>query len=265
MINANALRRTEPLLPALGFAPLAMGLDYSAAGTAMAALIASTATAVARRVRTSRRLARFVSPSVAAMVRDHGEDAMTTDVEREISVVCADIRNYTAFTATLSASDVMRFLREYYDAVGRVVSAHGATIKDYAGDGILVLVGATEAQADHAERALTLAADMRDAALSVTARWNDAGPDLGVGVGVASGVVALGMLGGAERTEFAAVGEAVNLSARLCGQAASGEVLMDARTQTLAGRTHDSASAPEARTLNLKGYEAPVTGFVAAA
>ncbi|MEL6210794.1 MAG: adenylate/guanylate cyclase domain-containing protein, partial [Pseudomonadota bacterium] len=159
------------MLPAAAFAPLALTLDYSSLATGIAALIASASIAAIRWQRTARRLTRFVSPSVAAMVRDGGEAAMNTDVEREISVICADIRNYTAFTATLSASDVMRFLREYYHAVGQVVTAHRATIKDYAGDGILVLVGATEAQDDHARRALALAADMRAAALRVTARW----------------------------------------------------------------------------------------------
>ncbi len=200
-------------------------------------------------------LARFVSPGVAGAL---DRDGLPADTDRDLSVVYVDVRNFTRFTEATDSATVMRFLREYYDAVGAAVAAHGGMVKDYAGDGVLVLVGATEPLADHADCAIALANAIRVAAGEVIDRWSSEASPLGVGVGVASGVTTLGMVGGkVERMEFAAVGPAVNLAARLCGQAAANEVLIDERTLALSRQSSSAVS----RSLALKGIERPVVGF----
>ncbi|MEL7448159.1 MAG: adenylate/guanylate cyclase domain-containing protein [Pseudomonadota bacterium] len=199
-------------------------------------------------------LGRFVSPGIAGAL---DRDGLPADADRDLSVVYADVRNFTRFTEGTESATVMRLLREYYDAVGAAVAAHGGMVKDYAGDGVLILVGASEPLADHADRAIALADAVRQAASDVTARWTTEASPLGVGVGVASGITTLGMVGGtSERMEFAAVGPAVNLAARLCSQAAANEVLIDERTLALS-RQNGTASRP----LNLKGISKPVMGF----
>ena len=60
----------------------------------------------------------------------------------EITVVCSDLRGFTAFAQAHPSSSVIKTLREYYDEVGKVVAEFGGTVKDYAGDGVLILVGA---------------------------------------------------------------------------------------------------------------------------
>ena len=94
---------------------------------------------------------------------------------------------------------VIRILREYYDAVGAAATECGGTIKDQAGDGVLILVGAPIAYADHAHRALELARKIRERGVEITARWSDQDLSLGVGVGVASGFVTVGVIGAASR------------------------------------------------------------------
>lgn len=206
-------------------------------------------------------LRRFVSPGVAAAIDRDGADALGDAAQTEISVVCADIRHFTRFAARTEPARVFEFLREYYDAVGAVVTAFGGTVKDYAGDGILVLVGAPRFMDDHAARAVAMAQAMRDAAERVTARWSCDGLALGVGIGVASGEVAVGLIGGRERLEFAAVGPAVNLAARLCGQAAASEILIDARARDLAGGARGTITHDAPRALTLKGLDATVPAF----
>ena len=128
---------------------------------------------------------------------------------------------------------MIAILREYYDAVGAAATGFGGTIKDQAGDGVLMLVGAPVAFADHPRRALEMAKRIRDSGIAITSRWSDAELRLGVGVGVASGYVTVGVIGAASRLEYTAVGPAVNLAARLCSEAAHGQVLVDARTTDL--------------------------------
>ena len=81
---------------------------------------------------------------------------------------------------------------------------------------------------------------------------------MGVGVGVASGFVTVGVIGGASRLEYTAVGSPVNLASRLCSEAAHGEVLVDQRTVDLLGESANSLSLTAGLALQLKGFAAPV-------
>jgi len=85
---------------------------------------------------------------------------------------------------------------------------------------------------------------------------------LGIGVGVASGYVSLGVIGSASRLEYTAVGQAVNLASRLCAEAAHGEVLVDARTNEMRlAAAHEYELRP-GQQLQLKGFSQPVPSFV---
>jgi adenylate cyclase len=159
---------------------------------------------------------------------------------------------------------VIRILREYYDAVGAATAECGGTIKDQAGDGVLILVGAPIPYADHAQRAIALARKIRERGAEITARWSDSDLRLGVGVGVASGFVTVGVIGGASRLEYTAVGPAVNLSARLCAEAVHGEVLVDGRTIELLGESAQQRLTP-GEALTLKGFQQPVQSYTLAA
>jgi class 3 adenylate cyclase len=206
-------------------------------------------------------LSRFLSPQVAELVREHGLRTATHEQTLEISVVCCDLRGFTAFSAATESAHVVRILREYYDTVGAAATQVGGTIKDQAGDGVLILVGAPIALDDHARRALDLARLIRETAHALVARWSDGGLRLGVGVGVASGFVTVGVIGEASRLEYAAVGPAVNLASRLCSEAAHGEVRVDERTAALAAAAETIALVP-AQPLTLKGFREPVPNFL---
>lgn len=209
-------------------------------------------------------LSRFLAPQVAELVREQGLSSATREQTVELSVVCCDLRGFTAFSAATEPGKVIEILREYYDVVGECAAGVGGTIKDQAGDGVLILVGAPIRFADHASRALALASAIRQRGEAMTARWSGAEMQLGLGVAVASGFVSVGVIGNASRLEYAAVGPAVNLASRLCAEAVHAEVLVDARTVELVGNaTGDSAlvaSAPR----TLKGFPAPVPSYALA-
>ncbi len=207
-------------------------------------------------------LSRFLSPQVAELVREKGLSSATHEQTLELSVVCCDLRGFTAFSTATSPERVVQILREYYDAVGAAAASVGGTIKDQAGDGVLILVGAPIAYDDHARRALGLAARIRDTGRALVQRWTDGELHLGVGVGVASGFVTVGVIGAGSRLEYAAVGSAVNLASRLCSEAAHGAVLVDQRTTELARAKGASEGLIPAAALTLKGFREPVPSFV---
>ena len=210
-------------------------------------------------------LSRFLAPQVAELVRERGLRSATQERTLEISVVCCDLRGFTAFSAATESHEVIRILREYYDAVGAAASLVGGTIKDQAGDGVLILIGAPIAFADHAQRALDLAARIREEGGALVARWSRAERRLGVGVGVASGYVTVGVIGGASRLEYTAVGPAVNLASRLCSEAGHGEVLVDARSCELLADESRRGRLLSGAALRLKGFAEPVPSFTLAA
>lgn len=200
---------------------------------------------------------RFLSPQVAQLVAERGLDRAMDENLLEITVVSCDLRGFTAYAEAVPSQQVLRVLREYYDAVGRIVGAFGATIKDFAGDGVLILVGAPLPIEHHARCAVEMARQIRSEGRRMTARWRVAEHPLGIGIGVATGVVTVGVVDSGNRLEYTAVGMTVNLAARLCAEAADGEILIDQRTVDLAGEVGVATRAP----ISVKGVRAPVAHF----
>ncbi|MES0872485.1 adenylate/guanylate cyclase domain-containing protein [Sinimarinibacterium thermocellulolyticum] len=193
-------------------------------------------------------LDRFLSPAVARLVKLRGIDEVLRRERREISVVVCDLRGFSAYARDHDSAAVVGLLERYYRAVGDVAHRHGATIKDHAGDGVVILVGAPMAHADHAERAARCALEL---VARVRALLAEQGAGLGIGAGVASGEVTVGAIRGSGRLEYVAVGAAVNLAARLCEQAADGEVLVDAAIRAAIGARYGSTPR---RLPQLKGF-----------
>lgn len=202
-------------------------------------------------------MSRFLSPQVAQLVRERGLKPVVGSQRLQVSVVCCDIRGFTAYAERQAQRPerVLRLLREFYAAVGAAVEEHDGTVKDLAGDGVMILLGAPVPQADHARRALSLA---RQLLRTVRPIVQQADESLGLGVGVASGKVAAGIVGERARYEYAAVGPAVNLAARLCQRAQDGEIRVDAVTLTEAGEI--PSGKPQRRAI--RGLREPVETYV---
>lgn len=209
-------------------------------------------------------MSRFLAPQVADMVRSKGFKSATRHQTLEISVVCCDLRGFTAVSLATDSREVIGILREYYDMVGEEVSRVGGTIKDQAGDGVLVLVGAPLWSADHASRAIKLAHAIRSRGVALCQRWATGERRLGVGVGIATGYVTVGVIGAASRLEYTAVGSAVNLASRLCAEAAHTEVLVDERTRELLAPGDAQWKLDAREPLMLKGFSQPVQNFALA-
>jgi len=271
------LRRRPDRAESMRLIAFAIAAPFMASGVVLPNNIAPVSTAIGLLIflvgavqyhvvqgRRAQFMSRFLSPQVAEMVGRRGLKSATDEQTLELSVVCCDLRGFTAFTAATSSQKVIHILREYYDAVGAAATECGGTIKDQAGDGVLTLVGAPLPYADHAQRALKLARQIRERGMEITARWSDQELRLGLGVGVASGFVTVGVIGAASRLEYTAVGPAVNLASRLCSEAANSEVLVDSRTLELLGGTAERVQLQPGEPLQLKGFQQPVQSYTLA-
>ncbi|TCJ30774.1 adenylate/guanylate cyclase domain-containing protein [Nocardioides jejuensis] len=231
-LDAAQERRAFAFMLASAFVIAATALPPVAAGICVACWIClcvygqlEYATARAQR---SVFLSRFLSPQVSRLVESRGMAEAMKPHQADLTVVCADLRGFTAYSEGVPSQAVVDLLADYYDAAGEVVAKYGGTITNYAGDGILILVGAPIADPQHAATGLALARELLTAVEPVIGRWETRLHPLGLGVGLASGRVTVGAIAAETRMEYTAIGMPVNLAARLCSHAAAGEVLLDA-------------------------------------
>lgn len=129
--------------------------------------------------------------------------------ELEVTMLFLDIRGFTAFAERLSAPEVVAILNRLFERIVPIIHAHKGHVDKYVGDGLLAVFGAPRRQEDHADRALAAALEI---AAAVAEEFKD---ELSVGVGLNSGPVVAGNVGGAGRLEFSVIGDAVNVAARV--------------------------------------------------
>ena len=119
------------------------------------------------------------------------------------------MRDFTGFAADAEPQEVVAWLNQLFEAVVPIVARHGGHIDKFVGDGLLAVFGAPEPHRDHADRALRAAVEMAQ-----TANHGDSDL-LRIGVGVNSGPVVAGSIGGAGRLNFSVIGDPVNVAARV--------------------------------------------------
>ena len=195
-------------------------------------------------------LRRFLSPQIAEVVEGQAQELLQPH-RRRIAVLFGDLRGFTAFTNANEPEEVLEVLNAYYSEVGAAIQAHRATIGGYEGDGFMAYVGDPLPVEDPAGQAVHMAVDLRARVLGVEETWRRRGFDLGFGIGVAFGYATLGVVGTAGRLDYTPLGSVVNLAARLCASAGSGQILIDRATH--AATIDSTPSAPHAE-MDFKGF-----------
>jgi class 3 adenylate cyclase len=172
------------------------------------------------------RLKRFLAPQVAELVDRSGEDAMLDGHHAEIVVVFCDLRGFTAFASEVDADETMGVLREYYEALGRLITTYEATLTNMSGDGLMILLNAPVPRSDPLSLGLRMTVEMQKEVQSLIPRWRERGHSIGFGIGLAKGVATVGRIGYEGRVDYTAIGSVVNLASRLCAAAADGQILI---------------------------------------
>ena len=202
-------------------------------------------------------LASFVPQQLVDRLAAHPESAIEPQ-ELVVTVLFSDIRGFSTLAERLPARDIAPIIGRHLEAMAEVVLAHGGTIDKFQGDAVMAVFGAPEPQDDHAERALRCAVAMqaRQAQLNVDG-WGSDVPTLGVGIGVNTGSVIAGTVGGGGRLEYTVVGDAVNVAQRLQSEAEAGEIVATATTVAAAPTIAVTSIGPRA----VKGREEKVEVF----
>jgi len=172
-------------------------------------------------------------------------------------VLFVDVRDFTPFAERSSARETVAFLNDFFDVVVPILLAHGGHANKFVGDGVLGVFGAPERHDDHADRALEAAGQIAEA---VDARF---GTEVSIGIGLNSGPVAVGSVGGGGRLEFAVIGDPVNVAARVeqTTRETGDRILLTEATRCLL--TRPAVELVERGVIELKGKSDPVPLYAA--
>jgi class 3 adenylate cyclase len=230
------------------------------AGDPMIATLANQVSITLENARLYRELGtlfrQYMSPDVAsALLADPDQAALGGSVV-EVTALFADLRGFTTFSEAVDPPEIVRMLNRYHAVAVPCILDNGGTIVQFVGDALLALFNAPARQADHAARAVRAALAMQAAVESI-ARSEPDWPRLRVGAN--TGPALVGNIGSETLRGFNAMGDAVNVAARLQGLAEPGQVVIGEATLLELGDTLRVRPLGE---LTVKGRQQPVRAYV---
>jgi class 3 adenylate cyclase len=198
----------------------------------------------------------YMSPDVVTTLLADPAQAALGGAVVEVTVVFADLRGFTGFSERSSPEEIVTVLNRYFEIATAAVVAEGGTVVQFMGDALMVLFNAPTRQPDHAVRAARSGLELQ-ARVEEVAAANEGWPRFRVGVNTGEALV--GNIGSTDLRSFSAIGDAVNVAARLESVAVPGQVVIGDTTRRLLG---DAADVEPLGELTVKGRQAPVAGYL---
>jgi adenylate cyclase len=219
--------------------------------------------AIEREEQQRRTLERFHAPDVVRKLMMQDETSRGHGLFLETlhsTILFCDLSGFTRFCESTDAESVGRLLNMYLGSMTEIVFSYNGTVDKYIGDAIMCIFGAPFSAEDDALRAVKCAVEMRQKFNLMMARGDagEVGKHMKVHIGVNTGPVVAGTVGSSLRMEYTALGDTVNIAARLEGVARAGQIVIGPATAELVKHEIDLNSLGE---VNLKGRDEAVEVF----
>ena len=214
-------------------------LELITAVAAQAAVIVETVRAherLAREEVARANYGRFMPEYVVKQLLENPNSFKLGGVNQKITVLFADIRGFTSMSERENPERVVRLLNRYFTEMSEIIFAHGGTLDKYIGDGLMALFGAPTATPDDASNAVKAAVAMQRKVNTLNGELvADGLLPVTVGIGLHTGEAVVGYIGSEKRSEYTAIGDTVNLAARLEAIAKGGQILLSEATAAAIG------------------------------
>ncbi len=208
-------------------------------------------------------LGRYLDAELVDAVVRREQDMALGGRRREVTVLFADVVAFTPITENLDPEHVVAMLNELFTIATEIVFRHEGTVDKFIGDCVMAMWGAPRDQPDHAARALSAAEELQSWLEVGNASWQERyGVSVQLAVGVNTGEAVVGNIGSEQRMEYTAIGDVVNVAARLEAIARPGQILITRATRQAAGDDFDYVELGERE---LSGRRDPVHLFEVAA
>jgi adenylate cyclase len=179
---------------------------------------------------------RFLPEYVVKQILENPDSLGLGGVNQKITALFADIRGFTGISEHEKPERIVQLLNLYFTEMTDIIFEHGGTFDKYIGDGLLALFGAPHTTPDDAKNALNTAVAMQRRLKEINQKLLAEGfREIGIGIGLHTGVATVGYIGSDKRSEYTAIGDTVNLASRLEALAKSGKIIISESTATEAG------------------------------
>ena len=207
---------------------------------------------------------KYVSPEVVAEIAEHPEMLQLGGQKTPLTLLFSDLAGFTSISERMDPQDLLAHLNEYLSSMTQIVLDEKGTLDKYIGDAIMAFWNAPKEVPDHADRALRTAVLMQRRMRELNAAWREADPEaegLKVRIGINTGLVVVGNMGGEDKFNYSAIGDAVNLAARLEPANKSYDTLVMASEFTVREAAPNAFRCRELDLIAVKGKEEPVKVF----
>jgi adenylate cyclase len=169
-------------------------------------------------LRTRGTLERYVSPQLVRYVMDHLDSFRFDGQKRKLTIFFSDVRGFTTLTEKSDPVTLLKQLNEYLEAMTDIIFRYDGIVDKFIGDGIMAHWGAFTPEKPNAELAARASLEMMAKLADLNKNWEAAGlPPLDIGIGLNTAEVIFGNVGTGKKLDFTAIGDGVNLAARLEG------------------------------------------------
>lgn len=179
---------------------------------------------------------RFMPEYVVKQLLQNPDSFRLGGVNQKVTVLFADIRGFTALAEREKPDKIVALLNRYFSAMSEVIFEHGGTLDKYIGDGLMAIFGAPTATKEDALNAVKAAVRMQKRLAKLNEELRAEGfSEISIGIGLHTGEALIGYIGSDKRSEYTAIGDTVNLAARLESNAEGGKILMSEATAQASG------------------------------
>lgn len=200
---------------------------------------------------------RYVSPHVVNEIVENPEKIHLAGERREITVLFADVRGFTALTRQMHPEEIVEILNGYFNILTEIIFYFDGMVDKFIGDAVMGVFGSPIPKENHLQQGIKTAIVINKVMIEVNRYREKKGLiQLPMGLGLDSGHVVVGSMGSKVRMEYTAIGDAVNVASRLSGIAKGGEILIGEKVYL---KIKEDAACMRMPDVNIKGIEKPFT------
>lgn len=202
---------------------------------------------------------RFVSDEIVEQLLKEPKALALGGEQKSISILFADIRNFTQISERLTPAQVVNFLNNYLGTITDIISEHGGTVNEFYGDGVLAFFGAPVTNLHHEEASIRCAIAMQQAIPNINLMNSKQNlPEVMIGVAINSGEVVVGNIGSEKHCKYGVVGMPVNIAARIEKKCQGGEILVAESTYK---KVSSMFAFGDKNEVTVKGVSNPLTVY----
>ncbi len=200
---------------------------------------------------------RYLTDEVVANLLENPDGLKLDCQRRKVTILMSDLRGFSAISERSEPEIIFAMLNIYLGEMTEVISQYAGTIDEFIGDAILVIFGAPTQRDDDAERAVACAVAMQMAIPDVNAKLKKLDlPEIKMGVGINTGEVVVGNIGGNRRSKYGVVGSNINLASRIESYTVGGQIMISRNTLEEVGSI---VKIMQQKSVRIKGFSESIT------